>query len=92
MKKKYEPKTTRQKLGYVVEEAGEVCAAIGKTLRWGLESVNPELEPCEQETNRDWVLRELRDLTGAIEILEAELHDASAWLSHDPTSRRAIPE
>lgn len=66
MKPQYEPKTINQKLGYLVEECGEVQAAVGKTIRWGLESTNPELPPEEQETNRDWVLRELDDLERAI--------------------------
>ena len=67
MKPQYEPKTVEQALGYLAEEAGEVLAAVGKTWRWGLESVNPELPPEEQETNRHWILRELTDLEGAIE-------------------------
>jgi len=45
MKPQYEPKTTEQALGYLVEECGEVLAAVGKTQRWGLESTNPELLP-----------------------------------------------
>lgn len=67
MKPQYEPKTTEQALGYLVEECGEVLAAVGKTQRWGLTSTNIELPIEEQETNRDWILRELRDLELAIE-------------------------
>jgi len=74
VKKQYEPKTEAQKVGYLVEECGEVQAAIGKTIRWGWESVNPELPPEQQETNRDWVLRELKDLKGAIRIVEEMLN------------------
>jgi len=66
MKRQYEPKTLQQALGYLVEEAGEVQAAVGKSLRWGLDSVNPELPEHEQEANAYWVLRELKDLEGAI--------------------------
>ena len=66
MKPQYEPKTLPQALGYLVEESGEVMAAVGKTVRWGLESTNPELPPEQRETNRDWILRELVDLEGAI--------------------------
>ena len=58
MKPQYEPKTNLQRLGYVVEECGEVLQAIGKTIRWGLESVNPELPPEQQESNAAWILRE----------------------------------
>lgn len=53
----YEPKTFEQTLGYLIEEAGEVLPAAGKTLRWGHESVNPELPPEEQETNAAWLKR-----------------------------------
>jgi hypothetical protein len=60
-------------LAHVVEECGEVLAAAGKCQRWGLESVNPELPPAEQETNRDWLIRELDDLEGAIARLRKEL-------------------
>lgn len=65
-RQKYEPKTMEQRLGYLVEECGEVLAAAGKSLRWGLESVNPELPVPQQEKNRDWLLREMTDLEQAI--------------------------
>jgi NTP pyrophosphatase (non-canonical NTP hydrolase) len=73
MKKQYMPITDLQKLGYLVEECGEVMAAVGKTIRWGLDSSNPELPEQERETNRDWILRELKDLKDAIKITEEEL-------------------
>ena len=73
----YYPFTTEQKLGYLVEECGEVLAAVGKTQRWGLDSHNPEIPPEEQETNREWVLRELQDLKEAIRIVEADLGSPS---------------
>jgi NTP pyrophosphatase (non-canonical NTP hydrolase) len=66
VKPEYEPHTVAAKLGYLVEECGEVLAAVGKTQRWGLESYNPELPVERRETNRDWILRELNDLEGAI--------------------------
>lgn len=73
MKPRYEPKTLEQKLGYLVEECGEVLAAVGKTQRWGLQSVNPELPPEEQETNQEWLLRELTDLTRAVRMIRKAL-------------------
>jgi NTP pyrophosphatase (non-canonical NTP hydrolase) len=73
MKPEYEPKTNMQRLGYVVEECGEVLQAIGKTIRWGLESVNPELPPEQQESNAAWILRELDDLSGAIDRLKSAI-------------------
>lgn len=60
-------------LAHVVEECGEVLAAAGKCQRWGMDSVNPELPPEDQETNRDWLSRELDDLEGAIARLRKEL-------------------
>lgn len=73
MKREYKPKSTLQKLGYFSEECGEVLAAVGKTIRWGLNSVNPELAVEDQETNREWILRELKDLKQAIRLLEKDL-------------------
>ena len=58
-------------LAHLNEECGEVVAAIGKTMRWGYDSVNPELPFEEQETNLDWVLRELSDVKAAIARFEA---------------------
>lgn len=73
MKEEYRPKTLNQKLGYLVEECGEIMAAVGKTLRWGLDSSNPELPPQKRESNRDWILREIEDLKVAIKIAEEAL-------------------
>lgn len=73
MRPEYEPVTTREHIGYLVEECGEVLAAAGKTLRWGLHSVNPELaEPAE--TNEEWLIRECADLAGAVVRLLANLN------------------
>ncbi|WP_336973489.1 hypothetical protein [Sphingobium aromaticiconvertens] len=60
-------------LGHFVEECGEVLTAIGKTMRWGLNSVNPLLPRLEQETNRAWMRREMCDLRLAMDRLEATL-------------------
>lgn len=68
IKSQYMPVTIEQKLGYLVEEAGEVLAAVGKTQRWGLDSFNPE-PGASKETNREWILRELHDLERAIAIV-----------------------
>ncbi len=78
MKPEYEPKTLEAILGKLVEECGEVQAACGKTLRFGLESTNPELPPEKRETNRAWILRELRDLRWAMLKVEVALGAATA--------------
>ena len=73
MDKIYEPKTLKQKLGYLVEECGEVLTAVGKSNRWGLDSHNPELPYEKQESNRGWILRELKDLRRAIRYVDKAL-------------------
>lgn len=60
-------------VGKTIEEAGELQAALGKTLRWGWASYNPELPVEKRETNRDWVRREIADLRGALDSLEREM-------------------
>ena len=74
MKKKYKPLENDEKLGYLVEECGEVISAIGKSMRWGMESFNPELPEKEQETNRNWIRRELKDLKRAVRLVEQRLN------------------
>lgn len=69
----YEPRSVEARLGYLVEECGEVLQAAGKSIRWGLMSVNPELPKDEQETNVNWLLRELRDLERAIALVKDAL-------------------
>lgn len=61
--------------GKVIEEAGELLAALGKALRWGWDSFNPELPRAQQETNAEWVRREMTDLRGAIDNLEQEMFE-----------------
>jgi NTP pyrophosphatase (non-canonical NTP hydrolase) len=75
MNPRYEPKTPLQTLGYLAEECGEVLAALGKTIRWGLDSYNPELPEDQRELNRDWLERELTDLDGAIHRVRKLLRD-----------------
>lgn len=65
-------------MGKAVEEAGEFLAAMGKTMRWGWESYNPELPPEQRELNVAWVRREIDDLRGALNNLERELDERAA--------------
>ena len=69
-------------VGKAVEELGELQAALGKTLRWGWESVNPDLPEHEQETNAAWVKREISDVRGALDNLE---HEMGACLADTPS-------
>lgn len=61
------------KLGKLTEECGEVLAAVGKTQRFGLDSVNPLIPEDQRVTNKDWLLAELSDLEHAIEAVRGEL-------------------
>lgn len=90
MKEQYRPKTLQQKLGWLVEEMGEAQAAIGKTIRWGLGSVNPELPLDEQEMNGDWILRELRDVEESIREARRQLCVEMEAIDGEP--RVADPE
>lgn len=67
MKIDYEPRHAEQAIAYLIEECGEVLAAAGKSLRWGLDSYNPELPIDAREFNAHWLLREMKDLEQAIE-------------------------
>lgn len=60
-------------MAHAAEEAGEFLAALGKSLRWGLTSVNPLLSSEQQETNEAWLRREMSDLRAALDRLEKEL-------------------
>jgi hypothetical protein len=55
---RYLPMTLPNKLAQLAEEAGEVVAAVGKTLRFGLDSENPELPDGIREKNRVWLTRQ----------------------------------
>jgi hypothetical protein len=58
----FRPKDFWGQLAHTVEEAGEVMAAAGKTFRFGVDSFNPLLPIEQQETNWEWLERELDDL------------------------------
>jgi hypothetical protein len=59
--------------GRLVEESGEVLAAAGKSLRFGLDSYDPTLPVEERETNAAWLKREIDDLKDAIQRIEKYL-------------------
>lgn len=56
--------------GKAIEELGELQAALGKSLRWGWCSVNPELPLEQQKSNFLWVKREIADVRHALDNLE----------------------
>lgn len=57
--------------GKMIEECGELCAALGKSLRWGWLSSNPEI--ADGETNAEWIAREMQDVRGALDNLQREM-------------------
>lgn len=59
--------------GKAIEECGELQAALGKSLRWGWESANPELPVGQRVTNVAWVRQEMADVRHALDNLEKEL-------------------
>lgn len=54
-------------MGKAIEGAGEFLAAMGKTMRLGWHSANPET----QETNEEWVRRGMLDLRNALSDLDS---------------------
>jgi hypothetical protein len=75
---RYKPQQLVKNLGFLVEECGEVQAAVGKTLRHGLDALNPEVPVDQCESHRDWILRGLDDLDLAINIVRRALRKAPA--------------
>lgn len=73
MRAEYAPKTREQIYGYLVEECGEVLQAAGKTMRWGENSTDPTIPLNCRITNAEWLRREMKDLRGAIDRMEAFL-------------------
>jgi hypothetical protein len=65
-------------VGKAVEELGELQAALGKVLRWGWLSTNPELPYDKRESNLRWVRREMKDVRDALDNLDKELDAAEA--------------
>jgi NTP pyrophosphatase (non-canonical NTP hydrolase) len=55
-------------LALLSEECGELVQAIGKVLRHGFESYHPECRGA-QITNRENLVREMGDVSAAIELL-----------------------
>lgn len=73
IKEQYIPHSLEQKLGYLMEECGEVMHATGKSIRWGFQGANPEIPEEERITNAQWLLDELNDLKRAISWVENHL-------------------
>lgn len=66
-----------KRLSHAIEECGEFIAAAGKTQRWGVYSVNPELPREMQETNIQWLFRELLDVEEALQRLKESMQQGA---------------
>lgn len=90
-----------ERLALLLEELGEAQQVIGKILRHGYESVNPD---CSVDTNRANLERELGDVLVAIDFLldygdieqwrlddrkRVKHHRIWDWLHHQPPRKRA---
>lgn len=66
----YRSKAPEQAMAHLGEELAEALTAVLKSLRFGFDSVNPELPASEQETNAEWLRREMKDVERAYEALK----------------------
>ena len=71
IKPEYQSKTVEQAIAHLAEELNEAATACAKGLRFGLQSVNPELPPSEQENNFLWMRREIKDVVRAYVAVDA---------------------
>ena len=87
---KYQPLDIEGALAHLVEECGEVVAAAGKSLRFGLRSCNPE-PGASREANGDWLERELVDLERAIAWLRDDVEMEDYAERRGPKDEHPIP-
>jgi NTP pyrophosphatase (non-canonical NTP hydrolase) len=71
-----------ERLALLLEELGEAQQAIGKILRHGYESVNPDLPPPAGDTNRANLEREIADVLVAIDMM-VDGGDIEQWMLDD---------
>lgn len=71
--------------GKMIEECGELCAALGKSLRWGWLSSNPEIS--DGKTNSEWVALEMQDVRDALDNLQREM---AANIPRSPAGRACV--
>ena len=59
----------RERLALLLEEMGEAQQVIGKILRHGYESYDPFLPPPAGDTNRGLLMKELGDVSAAMQLM-----------------------
>lgn len=80
-------------LGNVQSKLGHLSQALGKTLRWGPDSSNPELPVLKRESNQDWINRAIMEVAPTLPPLMAELADyAEAAVHYLKEYRETIPD
>jgi NTP pyrophosphatase (non-canonical NTP hydrolase) len=80
-------------LALLAEECGELVQAIGKTLRHGLDSVNPLVPPGTDRSNRGWLEKEMGDVRAAMILLcEASITDKAAVHSLADVKRASVQQ
>ncbi len=67
-------------VAHVGEEAGELAQAVGKQLRWGGLSRNPDI--AESERNIEALLREAADVQAVVDTLMEHLPNTESWQEH----------
>lgn len=73
----------QRRLEVLARHLGRTLAAVGKSIRWGTQSTNPELPPEQRETNEAWLMRELHALHAEIGSQPARLRPPKAIVSMD---------
>lgn len=77
-----------ERLAILAEEMGEAIQVIGKVLRHGYESFNPDsLDP---RTNRQLLLHELTDVEAAITMIGRDIPELYSEPAHDQAVNRAM--
>jgi len=75
MTPEYLPQTIDKTLSHLIEEMGEVQKCVGKIQRFGWESYNPLVDVEDRETNKEALIRELKDLKFCIIRLEKYINE-----------------
>lgn len=70
---RYLPNDKNGRLFHLIEECGELLAALGKAGRWGMDACNPELPYNQRESNAAWIKREIQDVRKAIDACELDI-------------------
>jgi len=68
-------------LACLAEECAEIAHVCSKSLRFGLEDINP-LDPTGPN-NRDWLVNEINDLAAVVILLQEQKIIPQQWHDYD---------